>query len=175
MLDMVNDQDHPSRVHRTSFDERAQATQTKAIWEVAKGEQLFENYGSANFHNLLFHGFVLEQNSYDTAKMKLPAIAGKVKTLLEMLGVPIEHEISASGDVPISMMADARIRALEDGEVEDALAGRTRRNYGAQLSSQNERLAVKMLLDACEVQIAQNYKTSGIDADVKILQEGGLS
>ena len=59
MLDMVNDQDHPSQVHHTSLDTARSVTQTKAIWGVAAGEQLFENYGSTNYHNLLYHGFVL--------------------------------------------------------------------------------------------------------------------
>jgi len=175
MLDMVNNQDHHTRVHRTGFDERKSVTHTRAIWALKAGEQLFENYGSQNFHNLLFHGFILEHNSYDSAKLTLPQATGQLGRLLSGLGVPTRHEVKVGQGPPVSLMADARIRALDSSQVEDALAGRSRLNYGREISSSNEHQAVKTVLDACEQQLGKAYKTSGVDADIEILKDSTLT
>ena len=53
VLDMANNKDHPERAHRTVRNPNTGASNTPAIWDVAKGEQLFENYNTPNHDNLL--------------------------------------------------------------------------------------------------------------------------
>jgi len=169
MLDMVNNQNHPSKVHRTSFDARRENTVTHAIWGTSKGEQLFENYGSTNYHNLLYHGFILPVNDYDSAQLRLPKGPTAVHRLLRSLGVPDTHEVSATKQLSVALLAEARIRALDANEVEAALNRETRRNYGKPLDSSNELAAMKMIISACDIQLASGYMSSTIEEDLQIL------
>ena len=71
MLDLINCMEgpDPSRVHSTSLDNSGQNAITKAPWEFKKGEQLFEPYGQPNHIYLMYHGFMLEQNSHDCVRV----------------------------------------------------------------------------------------------------------
>jgi len=169
MLDMVNNQNHPSKVHRTSFDGRRENTVTHAIWSCTKGSQLFENYGSTNYHNLLYHGFILPVNDYDSARLGLPKAPSAVQRLLKSLGVPATHEVSVTKQLPVALLAEARIRALDAHEVEAALNRETRRNYAKPLDSSNELAAMKMIISACDIQLASAYMSNTIEEDLKIL------
>jgi hypothetical protein len=59
----------PSRVHSTNLDNSGQNAITKAPWEFKKGEQLFEPYGQPNHIYLMYHGFMLAQNSHDCVRV----------------------------------------------------------------------------------------------------------
>ena len=71
MLDLINCMEgpDPSRVHSTSLDNSGQNAITKAPWEFKKGEQLFEPYGQPNHIYLMYHGFMLAQNSHDCVRV----------------------------------------------------------------------------------------------------------
>ena len=51
------------------MDNSGQNAITKAPWEFKKGEQLFEPYGQPNHIYLMYHGFMLEQNSHDCVRV----------------------------------------------------------------------------------------------------------
>ena len=59
----------PSRVHSTRLDNTGKNAITKAPWEFKKGEQLFEPYGQPNHIYLMYHGFILQQNSHDCVRI----------------------------------------------------------------------------------------------------------
>ena len=71
MLDLINCMEgpDPSRVHSTNLDNSGQNAITKAPWEFKKGEQLFEPYGQPNHIYLMYHGFMLAQNSHDCVRV----------------------------------------------------------------------------------------------------------
>ena len=73
MLDLINCMEgpDPSRVHSTRLDRRSENAITKAPWEFKKGEQLFEPYGQANHIYVMYHGFLLDQNSHDCVQIQL--------------------------------------------------------------------------------------------------------
>jgi hypothetical protein len=72
VLDMANNKDHPSKAHRTIRNAETGDSNTPSIWAVSKGEQLFENYNTPNFDNLLYHGFVLTENTHETVVLNMP-------------------------------------------------------------------------------------------------------
>ena len=71
MLDFINcvEGPDPSRVHSTHMDASNKHAITAASWAFATGEQVFENYGQANYIYFMYHGFALPigQNTHDCA------------------------------------------------------------------------------------------------------------
>jgi len=70
MLDFVNCAEGPdaSKVHSTQLDEHSGLfADTKASWSFADREQVFENYGQANYIYFMYHGFSLplKKNTHD--------------------------------------------------------------------------------------------------------------
>eukprot|EP00605_Chrysophyceae_sp_TOSAG23-4_P000492 GSChrysophyteH1.ASY1.ANO1.551.1 assembled CDS len=69
MLDFINCVEGPdaSRIHSTNTDSSKTYAITNASWDFAKGDQLFENYGQANYIYFMYHGFALPvgENSND--------------------------------------------------------------------------------------------------------------
>lgn len=75
MLDLVNCSEGPGpeplRTHATVLNARTRSAETRASKGFAEGEQIFENYGQPNATYLLYHGFVLEQNSHDAVEIEI--------------------------------------------------------------------------------------------------------
>ena len=71
VLDLINCQEGPDStlVHETNRKDHH--AETKASWSFLKGTQVFENYGQSNAIYLLFHGFVLKNNTHDCVHMVL--------------------------------------------------------------------------------------------------------
>ena len=65
MLDFINcvEGPEPTRVHRTDMDESYTHATTAASWAFPKGDQVFENYGQANYIYFMYHGFALPVGS----------------------------------------------------------------------------------------------------------------
>ena len=71
MLDMINCRQGPAgferRVHSTQ--RRGSKAVTLAPWPIAEGDQVFENYGQPNPTYFLYHGFTMEPNVHDCARL----------------------------------------------------------------------------------------------------------
>jgi len=69
MLDFINciEGPDPARVHSTTMDDTNTNAMTAASWAFTKGEQVFENYGQANYIYFMYHGFALPvgENTHD--------------------------------------------------------------------------------------------------------------
>ncbi|TMW65373.1 hypothetical protein Poli38472_008015 [Pythium oligandrum] len=72
LLDMVNcaELGLKHKPHHTNLDPSGANAITEASWEFKAGEQVVENYGQPNYIYLLYHGFVLSENSYDCAHFR---------------------------------------------------------------------------------------------------------
>src|SRR5690606_16131095 len=67
MLDLVaikENNKNPTKVQKVYLSESENA-EAKAVSDFAKGEQVYDNLGLSNDLYLLYHGFVLENNSHD--------------------------------------------------------------------------------------------------------------
>lgn len=62
----------PTKIHNTDFDAITQEAFTRAKWNFQEDEQVFENYGQANYIYLMYHGFILENNPQDCLHIVLP-------------------------------------------------------------------------------------------------------
>lgn len=73
LLDMVNchelGSDH--KPHHTTLDSTGRHAVTKASWDFVAGQEVVENYAQPNYIYLLYHGFVLSDNSHDCAHFHL--------------------------------------------------------------------------------------------------------
>eukprot|EP00941_MAST-03F_sp_MAST-3F-sp1_P002955 g2955.t1 len=190
MLDMVNNKDHESRVHHTQKREvrgGAAETVTKSIWAVKKGEQLFENYGSSNYHNLLFHGFILDPvNSFDSVEFELPR---PDKSLFPMLGklrvrpvntIKLTHLNSgwqgvAKPSALGSIFTQARVQTLP-GNWKDTL----KESQWSSLkfrgtNDTHEEKALQYVIDAVQSRMENGYVTNSIEEDEKRLRDSELT
>jgi len=174
MLDMVNCKDHPTRKHSTTRNLETDSTNTRAIWAVKSGEQLFENYATTNRDNLMYHGFVLEQNSFDSIQFQLPAAATVMSdrpSLLPILrGARLQprHKIQL-GDFPVGLLGLARVLALADGEEKKARV--LGHNFASTpYSDVNERNALELIDTECKKRLEKNYATAGVIVDEEALR-----
>lgn len=74
MLDAINCEQNPlpdGRVHSTKYNYRTKVAETKAAWGFKKGEQLFEDYGQANYIYFEYHGFTLNNNNHNCLYVQL--------------------------------------------------------------------------------------------------------
>lgn len=74
MLDFANYKEYsenPSRVFRAKFNSEYTTTQIKTMQEVGANSEIFENLGYSNDNYLLYHGFVLPENSHDCYSVTL--------------------------------------------------------------------------------------------------------
>lgn len=68
MVDFANfreNPENPSRVFKANFDSAYTKTVINAPYDLKRDEQLFVNIGFNNDNYLLYHGFVLKDNSHD--------------------------------------------------------------------------------------------------------------
>jgi len=75
MLDFVNcaEGPNPSKVHSTILDASGSFAETKSSWSFDLNEQVFENYGQANYIYFMYHGFSLPlgKNTHDCVQQEL--------------------------------------------------------------------------------------------------------
>ena len=149
MLDMVNCRDHPTRKHHTARNRGTGRTNTRAIWAARAGEQVFENYATSNAVNLEYHGFVLDDNSFDDVTLEL--LPPPPRALWPMLGrarAQRVYKVSASTVVARTpgLLPHARIVSLTEDEAAQYLKdeGQT---FRAPVSDANEAKA-RALIEA---------------------------
>ena len=155
MLDMVNCRDHPTRKHFTSRNRATGRTNTKAIWSARAGEQVFENYATSNFDNLAYHGFVLEQNSFDKVPLALtPDPPRAVWPLLGRARAQRRYDVTAGTDLARTpVLAHARVMALTEDEAQAFLKDDAQR-FDAPLNDANEAKARALVAAAAEKALA---------------------
>ena len=178
VLDMANGKDHPTRKHHTSRDPETGSTITKAIWSVREGEQVFENYATPNYQNLLYHGFILENNSFDSVELYMrPARnvrserAYLLPTLQRFQLSPI-YKLRPESSIPEGLMALARILSIESEEESENIQVNI---YTSRLSVENERRALSMIITECDHVLKTRYVTSRIEEDEALLSSSSLS
>jgi len=85
MLDFINciEGPDPSRVHSTAMDDTNTNALTRASWAFASGEQVFENYGQANYIYFMYHGFALPigQNYHDCIQHTIKLTEEEIKRI----------------------------------------------------------------------------------------------
>lgn len=97
LLDMVNCRElAPNKQHKAHrTDRNGEFADTRASWVFQAGDEVVENYGQPNYIYLMYHGFVLDENSYDCAHLRMDfrtnikdeVVKRKVATQLESMGV----------------------------------------------------------------------------------------
>merc|ERR1740130_450793 len=173
MLDMVNCKDHPTRKHTTTRNLDTDSTNTKAIWTTKSSEQLFENYATTNKDNLMYHGFVLEHNSFDNIQFQLPSAATVMSDRPSLLPILRAARLQPShfiqhGDFPAGLLALARVLVLADGSEKDA--GVMGHDFATTAySDENERKALELIDAECRNRLSNDYATSGIRVDEEAL------
>jgi SET domain len=78
----------------------------RSAFNIAKGEEIFNNYGAKGNEELMFgYGFALEDNKFDIVSLKLN-LGHKVKEILEergMTNVPADSVFHISSEFPLPM------------------------------------------------------------------------
>ena len=178
VLDMANGKDHPTRKHHTSRDPETGSTMTRAIWSVPEGEQVFENYATPNYQNLLYHGFILDKNSFDSVDLFMRP-ARKVRDerpfllpALRRFELSPIYKLRPEGSIPQGLMALARILSIETEEESQNIEVNI---YKSRLSVENERRALSMIITECDHVLKTKYVTSGIEEDEALLSSSSLS
>jgi histone-lysine N-methyltransferase SETD3 len=142
LLDMINCMEgpDPDRVHGTDLDAAKVNANTLSPWDFAKGEQVFENYGQPNHIYLMYHGFVLADNTHDCSLLEVVLGGGDPRTgegavvdltkeelrqLQNMRVMPDSHQFCVKGTtsrratVPAELLEYVRIKgaatARKDG------------------------------------------------------------
>jgi len=180
MLDMVNCMDHPSKRHHTTRDASADATVTRAIWKTNAGEQLFENYATPNKQNLVYHGFILEHNSYDSIDVSLPGVPRvsmdrpSLLPLLKSNRLRPSYALTRQDPFPRGLLALARIFALKVGDEETKGARAFNFNSETPYNVVNEVDALTMIADVCDTRLRTAYPTSSVEEDRAILDDTGV-
>eukprot|EP01065_Artemidia_motanka_P009262 TRINITY_DN14729_c0_g1_i1.p1 TRINITY_DN14729_c0_g1~~TRINITY_DN14729_c0_g1_i1.p1 ORF type:complete len:461 (+),score=162.86 TRINITY_DN14729_c0_g1_i1:67-1449(+) len=166
MLDMVNCRDHPTKKHLTRRGQGG-STNTFAIWDVAEGEQLFENYATTNRQNLVYHGFVLDENSHDTYQdFSLPQPPRDAIPTLRKLQLRPRHHLSGR-EVPQDVVVQARVQVTADPE---GYKG----SFERPLPGDDEAEARKLITGELRRRLRGFYGGSSAD-DGHLLQTGDLS
>lgn len=83
LLDFVNCGIGPQeyQVHSTALDSAGENAITRAGWDFAAGEQIFENYGQPNHIYFMYHGFVLPINPFDCVSIKFSLTDSEIAIL----------------------------------------------------------------------------------------------
>ena len=171
VLDMANGKDHPTRKHHTSRDSETGSTMTRAIWSVPEGEQVFENYATPNYQNLLYHGFILDKNSFDSVDLYMRPARNVLSERKFLLPALQRFKLSPISDRGI---------ILDDWQHVFFPSKRRRRVkivniYESRLSVENERRALSMIITECDHVLKTKYVTSGIEEDEALLSSSSLS
>lgn len=177
MLDMVNCKDHPTRKHTTTRNLDSDSTVTKSIWSVKTGEQLFENYATTNKQNLLYHGFILLKNSFDSIEFTLSDAKSVHEKRPELLPILRRSQLRPvyriqHGDLPPGLLALARILVLEKADLE---AARQFDFVRRPFSPENEKKALRMLQSELESNLRHRFATPSIVEDEILLAGNDLA
>ena len=178
ILDMANGKNHPTRKHHTSRDPKTGSTMTRAIWSVEEGEQLFENYATPNAQNLLYHGFILKENSFDSVEFYMRPARDVMQNKPFLLPALRKFELRPMyklqlGSIPKGLMTLARVLSIENEE--EASKAIEVDIYESRLSLENERRALQMMITECGHILKTQYLTSTIEEDEALLTSSSLS
>ncbi len=88
LLDLINCQNSPEndpstsyRVHSTQLSNDRKYAITNASYKLKSGDELFENYGQPNHIYFMYHGFILQHNSYDCVQISLEMSDDEIKAV----------------------------------------------------------------------------------------------